>query len=75
MRKKYLPLHTFECCTILRGTFGKADIQLRGERQQAAVIMWRKNDNKKQIYVSLLATVDFTSFDPSAWSMLVFWNE
>jgi len=37
--------------------------------------MWRKNDHVKQVIVSAITEIDFHDFDPSAWSILLYWNE
>ena len=48
-RKLYLPHHVFGKCSILRGTLGEF-MSVRNVDDLAFVVMWRKFDEKKQLY-------------------------
>ena len=76
LRKLYLPHHVFGKCSILRGTFGSA-FSARDRSDLAFVIMWRKHDETKQLYVvSMPSMYTFpSSFEPRKWSMVLFWQE
>ena len=78
LRKIYLPNQRFNSCCVMRGTLGNyIPVWAAGEGEKAYVIMWNKKDNVKQVYVSHVSIgTDWTkNFDPSHWSIVVFWSE
>ncbi len=47
---------------------------LDGIGEQAVVIMWKKNDNKKRIIASRVSNLNLSKFDPERWSIIAYYN-
>ena len=76
LRAHYLPIQHFNYCLALRGTLGE-NISAYAVSDNACVVMWKKTDKVKQVSVAMLSSLlsPGSSFDPRAWSILVFWDE
>lgn len=76
LRTHYLPMQHFNYCLALRGTLGE-NISAYSVSDKACVVMWKKTDKIKQVSVAMLSSLlsPGSSFDPRAWSILVFWDE
>ena len=59
----------------MRGKMSERIIEPSGARgDQLVIIMWKKRDLKKRLYTAVCDSFDFKGFDPSPWTMLVFFN-
>ena len=65
----------FKHCQIFRGTMSQLPVTLQGSGDQAIVIMWKKGDNKKRLCAATIESLDFSGFDPSSWSIVLFYNK
>ena len=74
LRKSYFPNHWFEHCIVYRGRVPKIQHELPDKGEHAAVIMWRKTDKHKRLYVSTLKTLSQKGFDPLSWSVVLYFN-
>ena len=48
--------------------------EVHNDTVPAAVVMWKKNDKSKRLYAALLSSLDLSTFQPGAWSIVVFYN-
>ena len=78
LRRHFLPNMQFECCIILQGTLGgDFDIFAASGGSIAWVLVWKTRSRPTDVRVCPVAQFNFfnTSFDPRAWTMVVFWKE
>ena len=60
-------------CRLMRGKISERIIEPSGARgDQLVIILWKKRDLKKRLYMAVCDSFDFTGFDPGPWTMLMF---
>ena len=62
-------------CRLMRGKMSEWITEPSGARgDQLVIIMWKQRDLKKRLYTAVCDSFDFTGFDPTPWTMLMFFN-
>jgi tRNA G37 N-methylase TrmD len=65
-----LQIRRFLRCVAFRGVLGNIPVMQSGG-DQAVVVMWRNTDHLKRHYAASFEFIDFASFDPKAWAIVV----
>ena len=68
------PSLMFTQCKLMRGKLDTIVEPTGFKGEQLAIIMWQKRDLKKRLYTATCDSFDFSGFDPSPWTMLMFFN-
>ena len=74
IRKCYFPDMVFDHCHVFRGVGTPQLSILQKGGDNAVIVMWKKNDNKKRLYASTIESFEFSNFDPREWSIIVYYN-
>ena len=73
LRQHYLPLQNFMGCSVLRGTLGSR-APTNEQDEDSYCVMWKKRE-PRQVYVTQVSTVHESSFDPTIWTIVLFWGQ
>ena len=73
MRHRYYPQLEFTECLGFRGKIDNVVHATQATGEQAVVFMWRK-EPKLKFYTAPLESFDFSGFDPTGWSIVLFYN-
>ena len=74
IREIYFPNKVFEKCHVFRGVVNQQLSVLQANGSEAVIVMWKKNDSKKRLLAATINFLDFRSFDPEKWSIIVYYN-
>ena len=78
IRQHYLPGQEFERAMVLKGTLGKSlTIPETDVEGHAWVVMWQSHRGSLGVRVLPVSKINVQdrSFDPTAWTIVVFWQE
>ena len=74
LRERYFPSHVFQCCFLCRGCIIGIPEPSLMHGEHLAIIMWKKREPYKKLYMATCDSFDFTGFDPLPWTMLIYFN-